>query len=163
MEKIVLGKAVKLHGYLGQFKIATQFDKDFDIKNIKSLFDDAGNEHAVTRIFKVTDGVVVALDGVGLEEAKAMVGREIFISREIFLDKFLIEDIKGSKVCFENGEVLGTVTDVQDYGAAEVVYVLTEKGKELMFPNKSGVIVEFNYKEKLLKVNKEKLAEVADL
>ena len=57
---------------------------------------------------------------------------------------------------------LGKITDVQDYGAAEVISVLTVNGKELMFPNVKGVIVSFDYKEKKLVLNKTKFKEVAD-
>ena len=37
MELVSLGKVVKLHGYLGQMKINTKYDKDFSIKNITKI------------------------------------------------------------------------------------------------------------------------------
>ncbi len=162
MELVKLGKVVKLHGYIGQMKIATSFDKDFDIKQITKLYDVDKNEFNVTRIFANTDSVVVSLENVDLEKAKSFVGRDFYISRDLVKDKILIEDLKKSCVKFEDGTILGKINDVQDYGTAEVFYCMQENGKELLFPNVKGVIVSFDYKEKVLVVSKEKLKEVSD-
>lgn len=162
MELIKLGKVVKLHGYLGQMKINTSFDKGFDVKKIDKLYDEKGTEFKVNRIFSNTDSVVVGLDGVDLEKAKANIGKDFYISRELIGEKFLIEDLKQSVIKFEDGMVLGKITDVQDYGTAEVFYVMQENGRELLFPNVKGVIVSFDYKEKILIISKDKLKEVSD-
>ena len=162
MELCNLGKVVKLHGYLGQMKINTKYDKGFDIKKITKLYDEKGNEFAVNRIFSNTDAIVVGLEGVDLEKAKTYIGKNFFIDREILGDKILFEDLKGSNVVFENNDELGKITDVQDYGAAEVISVMTIKGNEIMFPNVNGVIVSFDYKQKLLVLNKDKFREVSD-
>ena len=75
MELVSLGKVVKLHGFLGNMKIITKFDKGFDIKKITKLYDENGQEFVVTRIFSNTDAVVVGLEGVDLEKAKTYIGR----------------------------------------------------------------------------------------
>ena len=162
MDKVALGKVVKLHGFLGNMKIMTKFDKGFDIKNITKLYDENGQEFVVTRIFSNTDAVVVALEGVDLERAKSYINKTFYIDRKIVSGKILFEDLKDSKVVFETGESLGDVTDVQDFGAAEVVSVMCENGKEIMFPNVKGVIESFDYKLKKLVLNKSKFKEVAD-
>ena len=162
MELVSLGKVVKLHGYLGQMKVITKYDKDFSIKNITKIYDDKGNEYAVNRIFSNTDSVVVGLDGVDLEKSKSFIGKELFIDRELVAEKILIEDLKDSNIFFEDGSILGKIVDVQDYGAAEVFYVAQQNGRELLFPNANGVIVSFDYKQKTLVVSKDKLKEVSD-
>lgn len=162
MELVSLGKVVKLHGYLGQMKINTKFDKDFSIKNITKIYDEKGVEYSVNRIFSNTDSVVVGLDGVDLEKSKTFIGKELFIDRELVSKKILIEDLKDSRVFFEDGAPLGKIFDVQDYGAAEVFYVSQENGRELLFPNVNGVIVSFDYKQKSLVVSKDKLKEVSE-
>lgn len=161
MEKVCLGKVVKLHGYMGEMKISTQYDKDFDIKQIKFLYDENDNEYKVKRIFKYTNGVVAGLEGIDLEKAKTFVGRSLYISRELAKSKILFEDLKGSKVLLENGNEIGTITDVQDYGSAEIIFIKTNKN-ELLVPCASGLIVSFDYKEKKLVVSESKLREVSD-
>ena len=162
MELVNLGKVVKLHGFLGLMKINTKYDKGFDIKKITKLYDEKGTAFSVNRIFSNTDAVVVGLDGVDLEKAKTYVGKQFFVDREILGGKILFEDLKNSDIYFEDNAKLGKIVDVQDYGAAEVITVITEIGNEIMFPNVKGVILTFDYKAKKLVVAKEKFKEVAD-
>lgn len=162
MEKFCIGKSVKLHGYLGAIKISTSFDSDFDINKITEIFDDSNKSYVVKRIFKTTDGIVVSLEGVDLENAKLMLNNWFYIDRNLFSGKILFEDLKQSEAYLEDNKLLGKVTDVQDYGSAEVITVIQTNGKELMFPNVSGLIISFDYITKKLVLNKQKLLEVSD-
>lgn len=162
MDKIVLGKVVKLHGFLGGFKVATKYDKDFDIKKIEKVFDENGNEFKVNRVFQVKDGLVFMLDCVDGEKAKTFINKNIFVLRSLVAGKILIEDLKGSKVYFENQKFVGEITDVQDFGSAEVFYLKTEKNSEILFPNVNGVIVNFDLENKILIVNEKRFIEVSD-
>lgn len=162
MEKVSLGKVVKLHGYLGQMKVITEFDKGFDVSAIKQMYDEKDNIFNVERIFKNTDGVVVKLEKIGLEEAKTYIGKFLYIDRNLVEGKILFEDLKGSKVLFEDNAELGTITDVQDYGAAEVLTCMLTSGKELMFPNVKTLIISYDYKTKIMIISKDKLKEVSD-
>lgn len=163
MEKFCFGKVVKLHGILGQIKIATKLDLDFDLSKITSFFNENDEVFAVNRIFKVTDGVVVALAGVDFEFAKTMVGKWLYIDRSLLAGKIMFEDLKGSEVLLDDGSPLGKVEDVQDYGSAEVFYITTKTGNELLVPNAPKLVVSFDYKAKKLVLSKEILSEVCDL
>ena len=162
MEKVCLGKVVKLHGYMGQMKIITSYDKDFDIFKIEKMYDENDNEFSVVKIFKVDGGVVVKLDGIELESAKRRINTEFYIDRDLVKDKMLIEDLKGADVYFENDVNIGTIVDIQDYGSAEVFYMLSNEGKEILFPNVKGLIVSFNLAEKKLIVNEIRYKEVSN-
>lgn len=162
METVKLGKVVKLHGYMGLMKITTSYNKEFDLKKLDKMFDEKGNEYKVYRVFTNPGAIVVGLEGVGLEQAKAYIGSWFSVSRELFDNKILFEDLKQSMVVFENEKEIGTIVDVQDYGAAEVITIKLKNGKELMFPNVNGVIVSFDYKTKKLTLSKEKFKEVSD-
>ena len=162
MEVVELGKVVRLHGYLGQMKIATKYDKDFNIKSIKKIIDENDNVFDVTKIFQTKDGVVVALYDVDLEKSKTFIGKMLFVERDIVGNKILIEDLKGSEVYLEDETKIGKITAVEDYGTAEVFFVNTDKNKEIMFPNVKGLIKEFDYKNKKLIVIKSKLKEVCN-
>ena len=162
MERICLGKAVKLHGFRGGLKMNAKYDEDFDTKKVKSMFDEEGNEYIISRLSKNTDGFYVDFENVDLEKANKLINKMFYIDREIVAGKILIEDLKESSVYFEGDVLIGKIQDVQDYGAAEVFFVKTEKGTEIMFPNVKGVISSFDYKQKKLVVNKEKFMEVCD-
>ena len=79
---------------------------------------------------------------------------------ERFLELALFSD--GMCVFFEDETLIGNVQDVQDYGAAEVFFVKTHKGTEIMFPNVKDVIVSFDYKAKKLVLKKDRFKEVCD-
>ena len=162
MEKVCLGKVVKLHGYLGQMKVTTEYDKDFDVNKIKEIANEKDEVFNVSRIFKNTDGVVVKLEGVELEQAKTYIGKMLYIDRSVIGDKILFEDLKGSKVIFEDESELGEITDVQDYGTAEVITCMMKNGRELMFPNVKDLIQNFDYKQKKMVINLKRLKEVSD-
>lgn len=162
MERICLGKAVKLHGFRGGLKMNAKYDEDFDTKKVKSMFDEEENEYIISRLSKNTDGFYVDFENVDLEKANKLINKMFYIDREIVAGKILIEDLKESSVYFEGDVLIGKIQDVQDYGAAEVFFVKTEKGTEIMFPNVKGVISSFDYKQKKLVVNKEKFREVCD-
>lgn len=162
MEKIALGKLVKLHGFRGEFKMNAKYDDDLNLKQITKMYDENGDEFVIKRLLKNTDGFYVGFENVDLEKAKTMINKMMYIDREIVKDKILIEDLKGSLAYFEDDELIGEITDVQDYGTAEVFFVKSKKGTEIMFPNVKGVIVSFDYKQKKLVVNKEKFREVCD-
>ena len=162
MELCKLGKVVKLHGYLGLMKIATTYDKDFDLKKLDYLYDEKGNEFKVNRVFTNTGAIVVGLDGVDLEKAKTYIGSWWFVDRKLLSGKILFEDLKESVVVFEDETEIGKIVDVQDFGTAEVITVKTGDGKEMMFPRVPDLIVSFDYKTKKLVVSKDKFKEVAD-
>ncbi len=162
MEKICLGKAVKLHGFRGGLKMNAKYDDDFDTKKVKSMFDETGNEYIVSRLSKNTDGFYVDFENVDLEKANKLINANFYIDRSLLDGKILIEDLKGSDIYFEDETLIGKVQDVQDYGAAEVFFVKTQKGTEIMFPNVKGVISSFDYKQKKLVVAKQKFGEVCD-
>ncbi len=162
MEKVSFGKVVKLHGIKGQLKISTKLDDDYDLSLIKTIYDKDDKEFLIEKIFKVSDGVVVKLEGVEFDKAKNFVNEWFYVNRELFEGKILIEDLKDSDVCFENDEQIGKIFDVQDFGSAEVIFVLDKNGREFMFPNVKGVIASFDYKNKKLVINKQKLNEVCE-
>ena len=77
-------------------------------------------------------------------------------------DKILFEDLKGSTVFFEDETEFGKITDVQDYGSAEVITCMMKSGREIMFPNVKDLIVNFDYKQKKMVINLKRLKEVSD-
>lgn len=162
MDKVKLGKIVKLHGYLGAFKVKTSYDKDFEIKNIKNVFDKNDNLFEVERIFKTKDGVVIKIKGLNLENVKLMIGSDIYIEREVVGNKILIEDLKGATVQTSSNKILGKIYDVEDYGSAEVFFAKSSSNKDFMFPNVKGLILNFDFETKILTIDEKRFGEVCE-
>lgn len=160
MELVKLGKVVRLHGILGEMKIATKLDDDFDVKKLDYVYAEQ-QAYAVKRAFKHDGGLIVGLDGVDINMAKTFISKEFYIDRNLVSGKVLIEDIKGSSV-YIGDKMAGTVTDIQDFGAAEVIYIKTDTGKELLLPNVSGLISKFDRETKVLRLDENKVKEVSD-
>lgn len=162
MEIILFGKVVKLHGYKGQVKVNAKFDSDFNLSDVKNVYLDDGSEFEVEKISKLNDGVLLTLASGTLELATSLVGKNIYIDRKLVQNKILIEDLKNSFVYFEDGQIVGKIVDIQDYGAAEVFELEKVNGKKVLFPNVKGLMIRFDYREKKLVVSKKRFGEVAD-
>ncbi len=161
MKKVALGKVVKLHGIRGEMKVSTKFDNDFNIKNIKKVYNENEDEFEVSRVFKVNDGIVFGLANIDLESSRKFIGKMLYIDRELVENKILFEDLKGSDV-YADEKLIGKIVDVGDYGSAEVIFVKKIDGKELIFPNVKGIIKSFSIDEKKLCLERSKLCEVCD-
>ena len=90
MEKICLGKVVKLHGFRGGLKMNAKYDDDLDIKKITSMFDKEGNEYPISKLSKNTDGFYVDFSNVDLEKANTLINKEFYIDRTLVEGKILI-------------------------------------------------------------------------
>ena len=161
MELVKLGKVVRLHGIVGEMKIATKLDDDFDLKRLDYLYDEDGQQFAVKRAFRHDGGLVVGLEGVDIGRAKSYVSKSFYMSRDLVAGKLLVEDVKGSDVYVGENKI-GRVTDIQDFGAAEVIYVHRENGKELLLPNVEGLILSFDLATKTVRLDEKKVKEVSD-
>ena len=96
-----------------------------------------------------------------VKEADLMRNKMLFVQKEtadLEDGEYFIEDMIGKTCVFEDGEVLGKVTDIQNYGSADVYYVEKINGKEVLFSYVDGVIIEVN--ENIV-LNKKRFLEVS--
>ena len=73
--------------------------------------------------------------------------------------RYYIVDIIGLSCETEEGEVLGTVTDISNLSAD--VYTIEKAGKRILFPAVKGVIVKYDIENGKLIVNKTIFDEIA--
>ena len=71
-------------------------------------------------------------------------------------DQIFVADILGKTAVDNNGRVLGRIDDVQNFGAADVIYIKGEK--PFLFANIGGIITAVD--EKQVTLNAKKLSEV---
>lgn len=107
----------------------------------RPIFDDLGNIIDLRKVGAVKkDNVICRVSNYAdRNQAEKLKGTELFCNRDDLPEidnheEFYICDIKHLKVQDENGQVIGIVNDVLNYGAGDIVEVKFDNGQLLMFP-----------------------------
>ena len=164
-ERLVVGTILKPQGIRGELKVKPFTDSAEDFKAFKNLYLD-GEKRRVLPV-RVGDGTVfLGLSGVPDRNAAELLrGKNLELDRDEAPEpeegRYYIVDLLGSQVVTEEGEVLGTLTDIKQ--AASDIYTLEKGGKDILFPAVSGVVTEVDIENKKLVVNKKRFLEVAVL
>lgn len=132
---IEAGCIVNTHGVAGDVKIEVWLDSPEFMKRFKRLFIE-GEEKKVlsSRVYKKF--LLTRLDGVeDVNAAMHLKGKIVYIDRaDAKLPKgaFFLQDIVGARVVDENGNEIGTLTDVMETPAS-LIYVVNGE-KEYLIP-----------------------------
>ena len=166
MDKMISVAFVRrVQGIKGDVRISALMDNPNDIKKLKSLLvEGEDKERKVERVFQVSDGFGLKLEGINLvNDAEKLKNKKLFAKRED-IDKLknnkdiYIEDILNKLAVLDDGEELGKIFDVQNFGANDIIYINSVKYKNLCFANIGGIIVEV--KEDKVILNKQEFSKV---
>ena len=164
-QKIVVAQIVKPQGIKGEIKARLLLTDGFQLENLNNLYI---NDTKVTmESFRVDKEFVYVkfLEINSRNEAEALRNKNITTLKEE-LESFLgdgeyfIEDLIGMACIFEDGEILGDVADIQNFGSKDVYYVNKTNGKEILFSAVDGVIIEVDKEKNTIILNKKKFNEV---
>ena len=167
MEKYIsVGFVRRSQGIKGDVRISALMDNPNDFKKLKSLLvEGETEERKIERVFQVSDGFGLKLEGIALvSDAEKIKNKKLFATREE-IDKLkndkdiYIEDILNKKAVLDNGEELGEIFDVQNFGANDIIYINSEKYKNLCFANIGGIITEVT--ENKVVLNKKEFEKVS--
>lgn len=126
----------------------------------------AGFEPVSVRTARIRDGFVYAfLDGSNsAEAAEAFRGTDLYVdcahTAPLEEDAVLIADLIGCEACDESGEVIGTLTDVLQYGTVDTWVFQTGTGT-LMAPALKAVFPEVDAAAKKILAVRDRLEEVS--
>ena len=131
---VKIGIVGKAHGLYGAFFIS---GRDIELPNeIKEL--SIGEEGSGRNMFKVVSTrmqsgrPLVRLEGISArEKVKDYIGQAIWARRvafEVESDEYMWHDVVDKKVVDESGDLVGTIISIDNYGAADVVIIESEKG-----------------------------------
>ena len=143
MEQLLrVGVVTTPHGVRGEVKVFPTTDDAERFKKLKSVILDLGREKRTLEIEQVRFFKNLAIlkfkgrdsmnDVEGFRKKDLLVTREQAV--ELSEDEYFIADLIGLSVVDEDGERLGTLSDVLQTGANDVYVVKTEAGKELLLP-----------------------------
>ena len=165
MNSLIVGTVLKPQGIRGEIKVKPFTDSADTFREFKRVFLD-GEEYKVLSV-RTGDGFVyLGLRGVPDRNAAELLrGKEVTIPRAeapvLPEGSYYIADLLGSDIVTEEGEVLGTLTDITHPGSE--VYTMSKEGREILFPTAKGVVTHVDVENKKITVNKKRWLEVAVL
>ena len=163
-----IGTVLKPQGVRGQCKIQSYASDpaQFSRWTCLYLFSDGEYRPVHLETDRIQDHFIFAhLDhSATVEEAEAFRGQELFIDRahaaQPGKDACLIADLIGCSARDENGEVIGTLTDVLQHGSVDT-WVFKSVGGTLMAPALKAVFPAVDPENGIISVCRERLEEVA--
>ena len=168
-EYLMIGVVLKPQGIRGECKIRSYAADPERFRAWKTLYLQEGDVFTPLplRVHRIQDGFVYAFPGSCStpEDAEKLRGRELFIHRSQAASPeeggTLIADLLGCEAIDEQGQAIGTLTDVLQHGAVDTWVFRTPAGGTLMAPALLAVFPEVNAGEKRIRVRAARLAEVA--
>lgn len=158
---VPLGVATKTVGLKGEFRVKPYNPDTENIETIQTVLIDPGSgpqEYAVQRARRVKQGMIVLkLSSVDdLQQAESIVGLEIAARRSDLQstdeDEYYWVDLIGLGVVDQDGNELGSVRDILETGANDVLIVQSESGRELLLPYIDEVVREIDLELGVIRV-----------
>ena len=167
-EYLLIGTVLKPQGIRGECKIRSYAADVSLFTRWTVLYLQAENDYrpVALKTVRIQDGFVYAhLDGSStMEAAEAFRGAELYIDRAHAAqpgeDACFIADLIGCAAKDEQGQAVGTLTDVLQHGSVDTWVFRTEDGT-LMAPALKAVFPAVDPENKVISVIREKLEEVA--
>jgi len=144
--RVCLGAVTGAHGVRGALKVKSFTAEPGDIAAYGPLFDEAESRRFELRIVGRSGGqLVMMVDGVtDRTAAEALKGTRLYVARDKLpapsAEEFYHADLIGLQVEDLEGAPLGTVRGVHDFGAGDLLDILSADGEELLVPFTKAVV-----------------------
>ncbi|PCI56907.1 MAG: 16S rRNA processing protein RimM [Alphaproteobacteria bacterium] len=155
--RICIGKISSSHGVRGLVKIIP-FCEDTSLLNGTLFTDKTGNDTLdITLKNSLGKSILAHIDGVTTPEQAKLLKCSLFVPRETLPeikddDEFYIEDLANLNVIKPDGEQIGTVITVQNYGAGDLLEIKPKSGASFFVPFQDEYIRDINLDEKYVTV-----------
>ena len=164
MDKIIIGEISKAQGVRGEVKVnplTDDLERFYDLEEVIV----SGNKLVVEYAKVLCNGVFVKLKGIDdRNHAELLVGKRIEVERKNAVKlkegEYFIVDVIGSRVTLD-GEELGQLVDIMQYGSADVYVVKLPSGKSVMFPLLKDAINSINTDTKIIDLKRSRFEEIA--
>lgn len=137
-----IGVITTTHGVRGEVKVFPTTDDPMRFKKLKQVILDTGKEQielevAGARFFK--NLVILKFKGIdNINDVEQYRQKSLYVTRENAVplgeNEYFIADLIGLKVVSDEGEKLGTLSDVLQTGANDVYVVSKENTPDLLIP-----------------------------
>ena len=131
------------HGIKGEVRVKPFGYDPLSLDQYGSLYSKDGTKFRIMRMRAAKNVLVVKFKGINFrDEAVALNGTELFVDRSMLPDdtdedEFYVSDLINCTVMDINGDIVGTVKDVPNFGAGDLIEIAL-KGKS------ETLLLEFN-------------------
>lgn len=146
--RVALAAIAGAHGVKGEVRLKLFAEGVDSLKAQKALFV-GGDERRLLSVRAASKGAVARFDGVDdRTAAEALRGTLVEVEREALPDlgedEFYFSDLLDLPVVADDGEAIGTVVAVENYGASDLVEIERPGGKRFMVPLIEAAVPEWN-------------------
>ncbi len=159
---MTIGKVISTHGLRGEVKVYPLLDDPdrFTCFSHAWLMDRHGeySDRKIERARFFKNIVIVKMEGVdSVEDAQKIREGSLLLPREEVTElkesQFFEADLIGMNVVTDEGDNLGTLTDILHTGANDVYSVMMEDGREVLLPAIRSCILKVEVGEKRMTVH----------
>lgn len=159
--KIEIGKITKAQGIKGEVKLLCYVDDAQMLKTVKTVYV-GQNSYKVLKCRPDGNFCYLLLDGIAdRNAAESMREWTVYADKEnVQLDegRYFIEDLIGCNVVLSNGNAVGSVVDILQYGAADV-YVC-QGVRNVSFPFLKDLVLSVDVQRQLITLDEKRFEEV---
>ena len=156
-----VGVITSTHGIHGEVKVfpTTDDPRRFDdLKTAVLKYRTGEMEVHITGVKYFKNQVIVKMEEIEtVEQAAFYRNAELYVRREDAVPleegEYYIGDLIGLKVVTDEGQVLGTLSDVMETGANDVYIVTTPENKELLLPAIDDCILDIDLEAGICRVH----------
>ena len=163
MEKIIIEKILKPQGLKGEIKCKLENENFSIIENITEVYLEGKDIPSRIKSMAFRGGYLYLTIGTidSREKVDLLRGFKLYARADQITmpeDEFMIDDLIDCTVYTEEGQEIGKLVDVQNYGATDL-FVVMQYGREYMFPFIDDIVKKINVQSKIITVNKQKYDE----
>lgn len=158
MKQLEIGIITKPQGLKGELRIKL-YSNNFELLNsVNYLLINSQKFELINKTNRNTFAVIKLKNIDNINEAEILINKKAFVyEKDIALeeDEFLVSQLTNFTVIFNTGEVLGTLINVNNFGASDIYSVEMTNGEEVLFANVRDVVLSINTEEQIITLNKE--------
>ena len=146
---VCVARVATAHGIRGLVRLRCITERPEEVVAYGPLFDRTGERRLDVRLTgRARDGVLARIDGIDdRDRALALRGLELYVRRSALPpaeddDEFYVADLIGLEAQRTDGRRFGTVRQCSNFGAGDVLDVLTEDGQVVSLPFDSRTVPE---------------------
>ena len=142
MDFVCVGKIIKPQGIKGEVKILPSIDIPAIFNGKHTLFIEKKESKFSSACFRLGFGYVKFDEIPDRNIAEKFRNKFVYITKDDFenlsADDFLIEDLVGTTFCDENGNLVGQIMGVTDYGFDDIL-IVKEDGRLYEVPFRKAI------------------------